>query len=127
VSGVGRVSLQGGVRPAVRVQADLARLAAYRLSLADIRTAIVGANVAGPKGSLDGPAQSYTVASNDQVGAAEAYRDIVVAHRGGAPVLLKDVAVIVDGWRIPASRALRSETAVILDVQRSPAPTWSRP
>jgi len=121
VSGVGAVSIQGGVRPAVRVQADLARVASYGMSLADIRTAIVAANVAGPKGALDGRAQAYTIASNDQLAAAEAYRNIVVTYRNGAPVLLRDVADVVDG--LEDSRVagrFGSETAVILDVQRQP-------
>src|SRR5215203_645528 len=93
ITGVGHVSVQGGIRPAVRIQADLARLAAYGLSLEDLRTAIVAANVSGPKGALDGSQQSYTIAANDQIVAAEAYKTITVAYRGGAPVLLGDVAV----------------------------------
>ena len=121
VTGVGRVTIQGGVRPAVRVQADLARLASYKLSLEDLRTAIVGANVAGPKGALDGTAQSYTIAANDQLAAAAAYRDIVVAYRNAAPVLLRDVATIVDGLEDSRVGAwYDGETAVILDVQRQP-------
>ena len=121
ISGVGSVSLQGGVRPAVRIQADLARLAAYRMSLEDLRTAIVGANVAGPKGALDGVAQSYTIAANDQIQAASAYRGIVVAYRGGAPVLLRDVAEVVDGLEDERVGGwFDGETAVILDVQRQP-------
>ena len=67
VSGVGRVSVQGGIRPAIRIQADLSRLAAYGIALEDLRTAIVGANVAGAKGALDGAHQSYTIAANDQI------------------------------------------------------------
>ena len=67
VTGVGHVSVEGGIRPAVRIQADLARLASYGSSMADLRSAIVGANVAGPKGSLDGAQQSYTIAANDQI------------------------------------------------------------
>ena len=73
VSGVGHVSVEGGIRPAVRIQADLSRLAAYGLSMADLRTAIAGANVSGPKGSLDGAHQSYTIAANDQISSAAAY------------------------------------------------------
>ena len=121
VSGVGAVTIQGGVRPAVRIQADLARVAAYGLSLADIRTAVVAANVAGPKGALDGPAQAYTIASNDQLAAAEAYAGIVVTYRNGAPVLLRDLATIVDG--LEDSRVagrFGSGTAVVLDIQRQP-------
>ena len=87
VTGVGHVSVQGGIRPAIRIQADLSRLAAYGIALEDLRTAIVGANVAGAKGSLDGAHQSYTIAANDQITAADAYKSVVVAYpqrRAGA-------------------------------------------
>src|SRR6185437_3821084 len=73
ISGVGHVSVQGGIRPAIRIQADLSRLAAYGIGLEDLRSAIVGANVAGAKGSLDGTHQSYTIAANDQIESADAY------------------------------------------------------
>ena len=86
MTGVGHVTVQGGIRPAIRIQADLSRLAAYGMALEDLRTAIVGANVAGPKGALDGAHQSYTIAANDQITAAATYKDIVVAFRNGAPV-----------------------------------------
>src|SRR4051794_23855419 len=97
ISGVGRVAVLGGLKPAVRVQADLARLAAYGISMEDLRNAIAGANVSGPKGSLDGAQQAYTIAANDQIAAAEAYKPIIIAFRNGAPVTIGDVAVIVDG------------------------------
>ena len=97
VTGVGHVSVQGGIRPAIRIQADLSRLATYGIALEDLRKAIVGANVAGAKGSLDGAHQSYTIAANDQITAAEAYRNVVVAFRNGAPVSINDVADVVDG------------------------------
>src|SRR5215470_15338831 len=74
VSGVGHVSVEGGIKPAVRIQADLARLAAYGLSMADLRVAIAAANVSGPKGSLDGKYQFYAISSNDQITNAEAYK-----------------------------------------------------
>ena len=73
ISGVGRVSILGGLKPAVRVQADLARLAAYGIAMEDLRNAIAGANVSGPKGSLDGAQQSYTIAANDQIAANRSY------------------------------------------------------
>jgi multidrug efflux pump len=85
ISGVGNVATQGGIKPAVRIQADLPRLAAYGLSLEDIRQAIVNANVAGPKGAFDGAYQSYTIAANDQLAAAEAYRTLVIAYRNQNP------------------------------------------
>src|SRR5712691_6607229 len=88
ISGVGRVSILGGLKPAVRVQADLARLAAYGISMEDLRNAIAGANVSGPKGSLDGAQQAYTIAANDQIAAAEAYKPIIIAYRNGAPVII---------------------------------------
>ena len=97
VAGVGHVSVEGGIRPAVRIQADLSRLAAYGLSMADLRTAVSTANVSGPKGSLDGAYQSYSIAANDQITSAEAYLNVIVAYRNNAPVLLKDVATVIDG------------------------------
>jgi len=121
VQGVGHVSVEGGIKPAVRIQADLARLASYGLAMADLRNAIVAANVSGPKGSLDGPFQSYTIAANDQITSAEAYRSVIVAYRNNAPVLLSDVAEVVEslentkvgGW-------YRDTPAVIIDVHRQP-------
>jgi multidrug efflux pump len=122
VAGVGRVSVQGGVRPAIRIQADVNRLAAYNLGLADLRTAIVAANVAGPKGQLDGPAQSYTIASNDTLATAEAYRTIVVAFRNDSPVLLQDVATVVEGLEnAKVGGWFEGRPAVIVDIRRQPA------
>jgi multidrug efflux pump len=121
VTGVGSVSVQGGIKPAVRIQADLARLAAAGLGPEDLRTAIVGANVAGPKGALDGTHQSYTIGANDQILAAEAYREIIVAYRNGAPVVLGDVARIVDG--LENNRVggwYQGVPAVIVDIKRQP-------
>src|SRR5947208_363206 len=121
VTGVGRVSVEGGIRPAVRIQADLARLAAYGLGLEDLRFAISNANVAGPKGSFDGAHQSYTIAANDQIAAAAAYRSVVVTYRNGAPVLLTDVADVLDGLENTKVGGWYEGTpAVIVDVQRQP-------
>jgi multidrug efflux pump len=121
VTGVGHVSVQGGVRPAIRIQADLSRLAAYGLGLADVRTAITGANFAGPKGALDGAHQSYTIAANDQIAAADAYRAVVIAYRNNAPVLLGDVATIVEGLEnSKVGGWYQGVPAVIIDVQRQP-------
>src|SRR3954463_1973003 len=86
VNGVGKVTVQGGIRPAIRIQVDLSRLASYGIGLEDIRNVIVGANVAGPKGALDGAHQAYTIAANDQLANTEAYRNVVVAFRTGNPV-----------------------------------------
>jgi multidrug efflux pump len=121
VGGVGRVSVQGGIRPAVRVQADLSRLAAYGIGLEDVRQAIVGANVSGPKGSLDGAHQSYTIAANDQLIGLDSYKQLVVAYRNGAPVLLTDVANVVEGLENDKVGAWYQGTpAVVIDIQRQP-------
>ncbi len=121
VTGVGHVSVQGGIRPAIRIQADLSRLAAYGIALDDLRTAIVGANVAGPKGALDGAHQSYTIAANDQITAANAYKDIVVAFRNGAPVKISDVADVVEGLENTKVGAwYRGQPSIVVDVQRQP-------
>src|SRR5881396_79962 len=121
ISGVGRVAVLGGLKPAVRVQADLARLAAYGISMEDLRNAIAGANVSGPKGSLDGAQQSYTIAANDQIAAAEAYKPIIIAYRNGAPVTIGDVAQIVDGLENDRTGGWYQGTpAVIIDIQRQP-------
>jgi multidrug efflux pump len=121
LTGVGHVSVEGGIRPAVRIQADFARLAAYGLGMEDLRGAISLANVAGPKGSLDGSQQSYTIASNDQIVAADAYKEVVVAYRNGAPVLLSDVAQVVDGLEnTKVGGWFQGVPAVIIDVQRQP-------
>ncbi len=121
VTGVGHVSVEGGVRPAVRIEADVSRLAAYGLSMSDLDSAIVGANVAGPKGSLDGAHQSYTIAANDQITSAEAYRDIVVAYRSGAPVRLRDVATVSEGLEnARVGGWYKGTPAVVIDVQRQP-------
>src|SRR5881628_2325550 len=121
ISGVGRVAVLGGLKPAVRVQADLARLAAYGISMEDLRNAIAGANVSGPKGSLDGAQQAYTIAANDQIAAAEAYKPIIIAYRNGAPVTIGDVAQIVDGLENDRTGGWYQGTpAVIIDIQRQP-------
>jgi multidrug efflux pump len=121
VFGVGHVSVQGGIRPAIRIQADLSRLAAYGLGLEDLRTAIVSANVAGPKGSLDGTHQAYSVAANDQLASGDAYKAITVAFRNGAPVLLSDVADVVEGLENTKVGAwYKGQPSVVIDVQRQP-------
>ena len=121
ISGVGRVAVLGGLKPAVRVQADLARLAAYGIAMEDLRNAIAGANVSGPKGSLDGAQQAYTIAANDQIAAADAYKPIIIAYRNGSPVTIGDIAVIVDGLENDRTGGWYQGTpAVIIDIQRQP-------
>ncbi len=121
LTGVGNVSVQGGIRPAVRIQADLSRLAAYGIGLEDLRTAIVGANVAGAKGSLDGAHQSYTIAANDQIADVATYKAVVVAYRNNAPVLLSDVADVLEGLENTKVGAwYQGREAVVVNVQRQP-------
>jgi multidrug efflux pump len=121
VTGVGHVSVQGGIRPAIRIQADLSRLAAYGIALEDLRTAIVSANVAGAKGSLDGAHQSYTIAANDQITAAATYKSVVVAFRNGAPVAISDIADVVDGLEnTKVGASYKGTPAIVIDVQRQP-------
>ena len=121
VSGVGRVAVQGGLKPAVRIQADLGRLAAYGISLEDVRAAISGANVSGPKGQLDGVTQAYMIAANDQIAAAEAYKPIVIAYRNGAPVQLSDLADVIDGLEnARVGGWYQGQPAVVIDIQRQP-------
>ena len=121
ITGVGHVSVQGGIRPAIRMQADLSRLAAYGIALEDLRTAIVGANVAGPKGALDGAHQSYTISANDQIDNAAIYKTVTVAFRNGAPVRVSDVADVIDGLENSKVGAwYKGKPAIVIDVQRQP-------
>ena len=121
VTGVGRVAVQGNMRPAIRIQADPRRLAAYGLSLEDIRATVVGANQAGPKGALDGPRQASSVMANDQISTPEGFANLVVAWRANAPVRLADVGAVVEGLENTLNAAwYNGERAVLLDVQRQP-------
>jgi multidrug efflux pump len=119
--GVGLVSIAGGQRPAVRVQANPRALAAYGLNLDDLRTTIANANVNTPKGNFDGPMRAYTINANDQLQNADQYRNLVLAYRNGAPVHLSDVAEVVDSSENTKLGAWQNTTpAVILNVQRQP-------
>ena len=121
VSGVGLVSLSGGQRPAVRIQANVQALAARGLSMETLRTAIAAANSNGAKGSFDGATRSWSINSNDQLASAEEYANVVVAYVAGAPVRLKDVANVVDGSENSRLGAWMNDTpAIIVDVQRQP-------
>ena len=97
VSGVGLVSIQGNQRPAVRIQANPTALAGLQLGLEDIRSALRAANVNAPKGTFDGPKQSFTIGSNDQIVSADEYKPVIIAYRNGAPVRLSDVADVIEG------------------------------
>ncbi len=121
ITGVGRVTILGSLKPAVRIQADLARMAAYGISMEDLRAVIAGANVSGPKGSLDGAQQAYSIAANDQITSADAYRPIIVAYVNNSPVTVGDIAKIVDGLENDKTAATYQGTpAVVLDIQRQP-------
>ncbi|MCE2949638.1 MAG: MdtB/MuxB family multidrug efflux RND transporter permease subunit, partial [Betaproteobacteria bacterium] len=121
VPGVGLVSIAGGQRPAVRVRLNPAALAAYRLNLDDVRTAIAAWNVNQPKGSFDGPLEASTIDANDQLRTADEYRDLTLAFRNGAPVRLREVAEVVDGAENTRLAAWSGSTpAIILSVQRQP-------
>ncbi|MGI4937101.1 MAG: efflux RND transporter permease subunit, partial [Janthinobacterium lividum] len=121
VSGVGLVSLSGGQRPAVRIQADTRALASYGLGLDTLRTAITAANANSAKGSFDGPTRSYTINANDQLLAAEEYKQLVIAYKNGAPVRMTDVAQVVDSAENVRLGAWANLTpAIILNVQRQP-------
>jgi multidrug efflux pump len=119
--GVGLVSISGGQKPAVRIQANPTALASYGLSLEDLRTVLGQANVDQAKGVLDGPRQSFTINANDQLFSSADYRDIIVATRNGVPVRLRDVATIIDGAENARQAAWMNLTpAVIVNIQRQP-------
>ncbi|MDE2048694.1 MAG: efflux RND transporter permease subunit, partial [Betaproteobacteria bacterium] len=121
VPGVGLVSIAGGQRPAVRIQANPVALASYGMSLDDLRTAVGTANVNAPKGSFDGAARASTIDANDQLRSAADYADVIIAYKNGAPVRIKDVAKIVDDAENLRLAAWADTTAgVILNVQRQP-------
>ncbi|KIF83355.1 efflux RND transporter permease subunit [Noviherbaspirillum autotrophicum] len=121
VPGVGLVTLSGGQRPAVRIQADTQLLGSYGLGLDTLRTAIAAANTNSAKGSIDGPTRSFSINANDQLLTAEDYKNLIVAYRNGAPVRLSNVAQVVDSAenvRLAAWSGLKP--AIILNVQRQP-------
>ncbi len=119
--GVGLVSISGGQRPAVRIQADTRKLAAYGLNIDDLRTTLANANVNTPKGNFDGPTRSYTINANDQLQDADAYKNLVVAYKNGSPVRLSDVGTVVNGAENTKLAAWMSTTpAIILNIQRQP-------
>jgi multidrug efflux pump len=125
VTGVGLVSISGGQKPAVRVQANPTALASYGLSLEDVRTALGSANVDQAKGTLDGPRQSFTIDANDQLLAGAQYNPIVIAYHNGAPVRVGDIATVTDGVENEYQAAWMGQAgnlspAVIVNIQRQP-------
>ncbi len=129
LSGVGLVSISGGQRPAVRIQANPTALASYGLSLEDLRTALGQANVDQAKGILENERQSFTINSNDQLSSAKEYQDVIIAYRNNAPVRLRDVASVVDGAENSKQAAWMGAIqngqpvllpAVIVNIQRQP-------
>ncbi|MCU1281497.1 MAG: Cobalt-zinc-cadmium resistance protein CzcA, partial [bacterium] len=121
VSGVGLVSLNGGQKPAVRVQVDPVALAGTGLSLEDVRLALAAANVNQPKGNVDGARQDYTIATNDQIDKAAGFRPLVIAYKNGAPVRLAEVASVIDGVEnAQLAGWANDKRAVIVNVQRQP-------
>jgi multidrug efflux pump len=119
--GVGLVSISGGQRPAIRVLANPATLGAYGLTLEDVRTGLIAANVNQAKGSFDGPRQSYIIGANDQLFSSAQYRPLVIAYRNNAPVRLSDVADVTDDVENVRQAAWINRTpAVILNIQRQP-------
>jgi len=121
VSGVGLVTLNGGAKPAVRIQVDPEALAGTGLSLEDVRAAVAVANVNQPKGTLDGPRQSYTIATDDQLFKAEAFRPLILAFKNGSPIRLRDVATAEDGVENNELAGWADQKrAIILNVQRQP-------
>ena len=125
VSGVGLVTLSGGQRPAVRIQADTNALATYGLGLDTLRTAITAANANGAKGNFDGPTRAFSINANDQLVTASEYQDLILAYKNGAPVRLRDVAQVVDSAENVELGAWSGHggtlrKAIILNVQRQP-------
>jgi multidrug efflux pump len=121
LSGVGLVSISGGQKPAVRIQANPTVLSSYGLNLEDLRTALTETSINQALGNFDGPHQDYQINANDQLVTSDDYRKVVVAYRNGSPVMLSDVARVVDGIENNKQAAWMNETpAVILNIQRQP-------
>lgn len=119
--GVGLVGISGGQRPAVRIHANPTALAAYGLTLEDLRAAVGGANVNQAKGSFDGPRQSYIIGANDQLFTSKEYRALVIAYKNGAPIFLRDVADAIDDTEnVNQAAWMNGSPAVIVNIQRQP-------
>ncbi|HEX3912576.1 MAG TPA: efflux RND transporter permease subunit [Steroidobacteraceae bacterium] len=121
VPGVGLVTPAGGNVPAVRVEADPQKLAAYGLNIDDLRSLIANVNISQPKGNFDGPKLDYTINSNDQIQDPKDYLDTVISYQNGAPVLLRDVARVTQAAQNTEQGAWYDGTqAIVLNVQRQP-------
>src|SRR5690348_2221865 len=119
--GVGLVSISGGQKPAVRIQANPTSLASYGLNLEDLRSALVAANVNQAKGNFDGTHQSYQIGANDQLLSSDDYKPLVIAYRNGSPVKLTDVATVSDDAENVRQAAWMNDVpAVIINIQRQP-------
>src|SRR6516164_7028387 len=121
VPGVGLVTVSGGQRLAVRIIANVRALAAYGLNIDDLRTTIANNNVNVPKGTLDGPARSWTINANDQIQSPDQYRGIIVAYKNGNPIRLSDVAEVVNGpQNVYLAGWVNNTPGIILNIQRQP-------
>ena len=121
LNGVGLVSISGGQKPAVRIQVNPTKLSSYGINLEDVRTALTQTSTNSAKGNFDGPRQDYQIDSNDQITQAEGYNDVVVAYRNGAPVLVKDVATVINGVENAQLAAwMNTQPAIVLNIQRQP-------
>ena len=121
IDGVGKVTVQGGLRPAVRVRVDPARLAGYGLAMEDVRAAVAAANANGAKGGFDGVSQAVSLGANDQLVSPDAYRDLIIAWRNGAPVRLSAIGSVIGGVENNRVAAwYRKDPAVVMDIQRQP-------
>ena len=121
LAGVGMVSISGGQKPAIRIQANPTSLSTLGLNMEDLRTVLAQANVNQAKGSFDGSRQAYTIGANDQMLTSDQYRRLIIAYRNGAAVQLSDVADVIDGVENVRQAAWMNESpAVILNIQRQP-------
>ena len=121
VSGVGLVTINGGQKPAVRVQVDPVALGGTGLTMEDVRSALVAANINQPKGNIDGPRQDYALATDDQIFKAAGFKPLVIAYANGSPVRLVDIADVADGVENDQLAGwANDQRAIILNVQRQP-------
>ncbi len=121
LNGVGLVSISGGQKPAVRIQLNPAQLQSYGIDVEAVRTALTQASVNAAKGNFDGPKKDYQIDANDQLVTSGDYQDVVIAYRHNSPVLLRDVANVVNGVENNKQAAWMNETpAVIVNIQRQP-------